>query len=72
VHLAHGELAIERGEVADPDATVRCSPTTLAGIVHMGMPAADAVAEGLLVLTGDATALDRLVDSVQMPEPLPA
>lgn len=72
VHLARGELDIERGEVANADVTLRCSPTTLARIVHMGLPAADAEAEGLLVLTGDTTALDRLVDSVQMPAPLPA
>ncbi|MFC5138536.1 winged helix-turn-helix transcriptional regulator [Actinomycetospora rhizophila] len=72
VHLAHGELDIERGEVADPDATVRCSPTTLAGIVHMGMPVADAEAGGLLDLSGDRAALTALTDSVQMPEPLPA
>lgn len=72
VHLAHGELDIERGENPHADVTVRCSPTTLAGVVHLGMPVADAVSQGLLVLTGDATALERLVDSVQMPEPLPA
>ena len=72
VHLAHGELDIERGEVSGADVTVRCSPTTLAGVVHMGLPIADAQAQGLLELTGDAAALTTLVDSVQMPEPLPA
>lgn len=71
-HLAHGGLDIERGEVRDPDVTVRCSPTTLAGVVHTGMPVADAQARGLFVLDGDAAALQSLVDSVQMPEPLPA
>lgn len=72
VHLAHGRLDIERGEVRDPDVTVRCSPTTLAGVVHMGMPVADAQADGSLELTGDVAALNHLVDVIQMPAPLPA
>jgi len=72
VHLAHGKLEIERGEVRDPDVTVRCSPTTLAGVVHMGMPVSDAQADGSLVLTCDIAALNHLVDAVEMPAPLPA
>ena len=72
VRLAHGELDIERGEIRDADVTLRCSPTTLAQVVHRGLPVADAQADGSLVLTGDVAALNHLVDSVQMPAPLPA
>jgi DNA-binding HxlR family transcriptional regulator len=72
VHLSRRALEIERGELPDADATVRCSPTLLAGIVYQGLPVADAQADGSLVLTGDPAALDALVDSVQLPEPLPA
>ena len=71
VHLSRGALDIERGELPDADVTVRCSPTLLAGIVYQGLPVADAQADGSLVLTGDPAALGALVDSVQLPEPLP-
>jgi hypothetical protein len=71
VHLSRGALEIERGELPDADVTVRCSPTLLAGIVYQGLPVADAQADGSLVLTGDPAALGALVDSVQLPEPLP-
>ena len=72
VHLSRRALEIERGELPGADATVRCSPTLLAGIVYQGLSVADAQADGSLVLTGDPAALDALVDSVQLPEPLPA
>src|SRR3954447_14458796 len=72
VRLGHGELDIQRGEVPDADVTVRCSPTTLARVVHMGLPVTDAQADGSLELTGDVAALNHLVDVVQMPAPLPA
>jgi DNA-binding HxlR family transcriptional regulator/putative sterol carrier protein len=72
VHLHHGALDIERGEDRDADVTVRCSPTTLAGVVHMGLPVTDAQADGSLELTGDVAALNHLVDVIQMPAPLPA
>jgi DNA-binding HxlR family transcriptional regulator len=72
VRLGHGALEIERGELPGADATVRCAPTLLAGIVYQGLSVADAQVDGSLVLTGDPAALDALVDSVQLPEPLPA
>jgi DNA-binding HxlR family transcriptional regulator len=72
VHLSRSGLEIERGELPGADATVRCSPTLLAGIVYQGVSVADAQADGSLVLTGDPAALDALVESVQLPEPLPA
>jgi DNA-binding HxlR family transcriptional regulator len=71
VRLAHGALEIERGELPGADVAVRCSPTLLAGVVYQGLPVADAQADGSLVLTGDPAALDALVDSAQLPEPLP-
>jgi len=71
VHLSRDALEIERGELPGADVTVRCSPTLLAGIVYQGLSVADAQADGSLVLTGDPAALDALVDSVQLPEPLP-
>ncbi|MDD7937197.1 winged helix-turn-helix transcriptional regulator [Actinomycetospora lutea] len=72
VRLAHGELDIERGEVAGAAATVRCSPTILAGVVYRGLPVADAQADGLLEVTGDPAALDALIGAFRLPEPLPA
>lgn len=70
--LAHGVLDIERGEVSGADATVRCSPTVLAGVVYQDLSVETMQADGALELAGDPAALQALVDAVHLPEPLPA
>lgn len=71
LHVSGGALELERGEVRDPDATVRCSPELLGAVVHLGHPIDDAVADGSLTLTGDRAALVHFADCTEMPAPLP-
>ena len=65
-------LLLERGEVARPDATVRCSPEILAAVVHAGLPVDAAIADGELTVTGDVEALVHFADCTEMPAPLSA
>lgn len=72
VHVSGGTLEVERGEVRDPDAVVRCSPEIFGAVVHLGHPIDDAVADGSLTITGDREALVHFADCTRMPAPLSA
>ncbi|MBB5801629.1 DNA-binding HxlR family transcriptional regulator [Saccharothrix ecbatanensis] len=71
IRVAAGHLTIVRGEAAAPDAVIDTDPRTFAGLmVHRQRPG-DAIAAGTLTVTGDADAVERLLDSITTPEPAP-
>ncbi len=65
--LAEGHFRIERGTSDKSDAVVSGPPPVLAGIVYGGLPVADAVAQGLIELTGDPAAFQRFATSFPLP-----
>jgi DNA-binding HxlR family transcriptional regulator len=65
--LGDGHFRIERGTTDKTDAVVRGEPPVLAGIVYGGLLVADAVAQGMIELTGDADAFQRFVRSFPLP-----
>ncbi len=66
-----GTFSMERGETTDADATVVAqAPEAWAAVLYTGHPVDSAIADGMLTLTGDRTAVERLLDLFPMPEPL--
>lgn len=63
-------LTVERGEIRDADATLRCAPEVLAEIVHLGRSVDAAITEGALELTGDRAVLECFAACFEMPAPL--
>ncbi|GAA4825453.1 winged helix-turn-helix transcriptional regulator [Actinomycetospora corticicola] len=68
--LRGGDFTIVRGEASAPDATVSGAPEAWAAVLYAGHPVASAVADGMLAISGDASAVERLLDLFPMPEPL--
>lgn len=68
--LHDGAFTIVRGEAPAPDATVAGAPEAWAAVLYMGHPLASAVSDGMLTVTGEQTAVERLLDLFPMPEPL--
>ena len=69
--VADGTFAMSRGEAGDVEARVRALPEAWAAVLYMGHPVDAAVADGVLEVTGDRAALERLLGLFPMPEPLP-
>ena len=68
--LDDGTFTITRGETDRADATVVAAPEAWAAVLYAGHPLDSAVSDGMLTLTGDRAAVDRLLDLFPMPEPL--
>ena len=58
-----------RPPTADATVTVQ-APEAWAAVLYTGHPVDSAIADGMLTLTGDRTAVERLLDLFPMPEPL--
>jgi len=59
VRIADGELAVARGEVANPDATLETDQATLLSLLRTDRPLDEALASGDLRLTGDRPVVER-------------
>lgn len=59
VRIADGELAVTRGEVADPDVTLETEQATLLSLLRTDRPLDEALAGGNLRLTGDRSVVER-------------
>lgn len=70
MHVADGALEIERGEVHGADAVLRSAPEVFAGVVYRGLPLSEAVADGVLELSGDRAAVETIVGCFPLPEPV--
>jgi DNA-binding HxlR family transcriptional regulator len=67
-----GTFTMERGELRGADATVSAAPEAWAAVLYTGHPLDSAISDGMLTLTGDRAAVERLLDLFPMPEPLHA
>ena len=68
-----GAFVMERGEVPTPAATVTAqAPEAWAAVLYAGHPLDSAISDGMLTLSGDRAAVERLLDLFPMPEPLHA
>ena len=68
-----GAFTMERGEVPGPPATVIAqAPEAWAAVLYTGHPLDSAIADGMLTVSGDRAAVERLLDLFPMPEPLRA
>ncbi|MDL5158477.1 winged helix-turn-helix transcriptional regulator [Actinomycetospora termitidis] len=69
--LDDGEFTIVRGETHGADATiVSPTPEAWAAVLYTGRPLDAAVDDGMLTVSGDRAAVDRLLTLFPMPEPL--
>ena len=66
--LGESHFRIERGTTDKSDAVVTGPPPVLAGIVYGGQPVADAVADGLIEVTGNAAAFQEFAGCFPLPE----
>jgi DNA-binding HxlR family transcriptional regulator/putative sterol carrier protein len=67
-----GAFHIERGELADPDATIEGDPGVLIGVAHGRIPLDEALGDGSLRFSGDTDAAARFTTLFPLPEPVPA
>ena len=67
--VAEGRLTIERGEAAEPDATVETDAATLLALSHRRLELAEAMGAGDLTIEGDAGVVERFVGLFTMPDP---
>jgi len=65
-----GGFSIERGTADQPDAVLAGAPPVLAGVIYGGRPLSKAVAAGDVVLSGDAGAVERLLRTFVLPQPV--
>lgn len=71
VRVSGGDLEVERGLAADADATLAADLETLTEVLKGRRPVQDATASGEMELSGDASAVDRLIGALARP-PQPA
>jgi DNA-binding HxlR family transcriptional regulator/putative sterol carrier protein len=71
VEIAAGEIAAERGELADPDAVLETDPGTFVDLLHGVRKLSEAVGSGNAAIEGDRRALTRFLRLFPLPEPAP-
>jgi DNA-binding HxlR family transcriptional regulator len=69
VEVSDHQLALARGGVDQPDATIDSDPGTLAAVLWNERPLGDAQRAGDLKIDGDQAAVERLVRLFPLPEP---
>lgn len=73
VRVHEGTFSMERGEATTADATVTAqAPEAWAAVLYAGQPIDSAITDGMLTLSGDLAAVERLLELFPMPEPLHA
>jgi DNA-binding HxlR family transcriptional regulator len=70
--IAGGEISVEPGRAARPDAVVTCDQNVLAAVVYGGRPLADAIAAKEVAVTGDGDLVARFVGLFPLPARAPA
>ena len=70
--VAEGRLTIERGEAAEPDATVVTNAETLLALSHRRRELGAAMDAGEVTVEGDLGVVERFVGLFTMPEPVVA
>ena len=69
-HLANGEIAIRRGEIADAELVFSGTPVSLAAAVYGGQPIAELEKAGLLSVEGNGRLAERFVTLFPLPAKL--
>jgi len=69
VAIADGQITAERGEPAEPDATIQTDPGTLIAVLHGHRSVSDAKRSGDIVIDGDERAAARFLGLFPLPEP---
>jgi predicted lipid carrier protein YhbT len=69
VELAAGRVRVQHGEPTSADVSVRTEPETLVALLEDSQGLDAAVSDGSLVVTGDATALRRLLQTATSAAP---
>ena len=64
IRIAEGNLAMLRGEIADPDVTLDTDTATMLSLMQAARSIEDALATGQLRLTGDRALVDRFFESL--------
>jgi hypothetical protein len=64
-----GQLRVQPGEPASPDASLRTDPATLNALLEATKEFDAAVSDGSIVAAGDLSVLRRLVHAVTAPAP---
>jgi hypothetical protein len=67
VQIAGGQLQLRPGEPPNPDVSLRTDPKTLNTLLEDPTKLRAAEADGTATVTGDPSALQRLLDSVAVP-----
>ncbi len=67
VRVADGHIDISRGEPPAPDATITTSPRTFAAVLTRKRRLEEAAGSGDIAVSGDVTAVERLLDSLPRP-----
>ena len=62
-------IRVYRGAPADPDARIKTDVDTLAALVYEGGDLDEALRSGDVEIEGDRSAVERLTDLFQLPEP---
>ena len=70
--VSAGEVDVERGEPATPDATITTDPSTLLDVLHGRRELADALDSGDLRIEGDETIGTRFTTLFPLPAPAAA
>lgn len=71
IEIADGRLDLARGEADNADVTMETDPGTLAALLHGGLPVADALKTGGLVVDGPVHLVERFLGLFPLPEPAP-
>ncbi len=69
VRVVNGQLSVEAGRNPDPDCVVTGDQNALLPVLYAGKPLEAAVADGSLIVEGDAGAVTRLARAFKAPEP---
>ena len=72
VRIVDGTFVMDRGEAERPQAVVRTPPGAWAAVLYLGHPLDGAVADGMLTVDGDRSAVGALLGLFPMPEPVGA
>lgn len=69
IAVDRANIQIARGDAREPDAVIETDPSTLGKLLSGADSVRTATKDGRIVLTGDATAVERLLGSLSFPEP---
>ncbi len=69
IEVEDGSIRVYRGAPADPDARIQADVDTLAALVYEGTDLDEALRSGEIEIEGDRSAVERLTDLFQLPEP---